>query len=323
MADASMYDPSKLSEYPVPVAHVNYSAPGVVVSVPHDVDISVVIVGQKRLREELDSNDVAEPDSKRPAISMGLGDANSQDIDMSAIVSRFDIFGMSLYIHLVDTNKQNICLSPPGNFCSTSPGKFHVVDPPSPGGWRPDDDHIWRALHWSTVEDHIKDSICKETGGSYWYRMSSSDQQGPNEKLIQDIRLDPRNTFFHIREMINARHRISYGSKEVVLFARVVHTGCGGFDHQSFQCFKLEDLFGGKPHISGIMMFKDTESPIYCESSPFLAATKTEDKCYCLCELVEDDKAALRWSLHIYDIQPVSWETIRSVHANLGKQGLD
>ncbi|KAL5091395.1 hypothetical protein Trisim1_003003 [Trichoderma cf. simile WF8] len=302
MTDASMYDPSKLSEYPVPVPHANYSAPGVVVSLPPDVAISVVIVGQKRQREESDSNDVAEPDSKRPANSMGLGNANSQDIDMSAI---------------------NICLSPPGNFCSTSPGKFHVVDPPSSGRWRPDDDHIWSALHWSTVEDHIKDSLCKETGGSYWYRMSSSDQQGPNEKLIQDIRLDPRNTFFHIREMINARHRISYGSKEVVLFARVVHTGCGGFYHKSFQCFKLEDLFGGKPHISGIMMFKDKESPIYCESSPFLAATKTEDKCYCLCELVEDDKAALGWSLYIHDIQPVSWETIRSVHANLGKQGLE
>lgn len=230
---------------------------------------------------------------------------------------------MNLHFHLTDTNKQNICLSPPGNFCSTSPGKFHVVAPPSPGGWRPDDDHIWRALNWSTVEDYIKDSLCKETGGSYWYRMSSSDQQGPNEKLIQDIRLDPRNTFFHIREMINARNRSSYGTKEYVLFARVVHTGCGGFGHKSFQCFKLEDLFGGKPHISGIMMFKDKESPIYCESSPFLAATKTEDKCYCLCELVEDEHALLRRSLYIYDIQPVSWETIRSVHANLGKQGLE
>ncbi|KAL6827790.1 hypothetical protein V8C40DRAFT_205549 [Trichoderma camerunense] len=302
MADESMYDQSKLSEHPVPVPHANYSAPGVVVSVPHDVAISVVIVGQKRQREELDSNDVAEPDSKRPAISMGLGDANSQDIDMSAI---------------------NICLSPPGNFCSTSPGKFHVVDPPSPGGWRPDDDHIWRALHWSTVEDHIKDSVCKETGGSYWYRMSSPNQQGPNEKLIQDMGLIPAKTFFHISDMINAKKRSSYGTKLVELFARVVHTGCGGFDRKSFQCFRLEDLFGGKPYISGIMMFKDTESPIYCESSPFLAATKTEDKCYCLCDIVEDDNAMLRWSLYIYDIQPVSWETIRSVQANLGKQGLE
>ncbi|KAL6696771.1 hypothetical protein J3F84DRAFT_307784 [Trichoderma pleuroticola] len=300
MADASMYDPSKLSEYPVPVPHINYSAPGVVVSLPHDVATSVVIVGQKRPREESDSNDVAEPDSKRPAISMGLGDVNSQDIDMSAI---------------------NICLCPPGNFCSTSPGKFHVVDPPSlAGGWGPDDDDIWRDFAWSTVEEHIKDSLCKETGGSYWYRMSSPNQQGPNEKLIQAMRLVPGETFFHISEVINAKNRRSYGSSLIELFARVVHTGCGGFNYKSFQCFKLEDLFGGKPHISGIMMFKDKESPIYCESSPFLAATKTEDKCYCLCEMVEDDKAALGWSLYIYDIQPVSWETIRTVHADLGKQ---
>ncbi|OPB36300.1 hypothetical protein A0O28_0053790 [Trichoderma guizhouense] len=297
-----MYDPSKLSEYPVPVPLVNYSAPGVVVSLPHDVAVSVVIVGQKRLREESDSNDVAEPDSKRPAISMGLGDANSQDIDMSAI---------------------NICLSPPGNFCSTSPGKFHVVDPPKPGGWGPDDDHIWSFLECETVEEHIKDSLCKETGGSYWYRMSSPNQQGPNEKLIQDMSLVPGKTFFHIGDMINAKNRNFCGSELVELFARVVHTGCGGFGFKSFQCFRLEDLFGGKPYISGIMMFKDTESPIYCESSPFLAAAKTEDKCYCLCEIVEDDKTALRWSLHIYDIQPVSWEAIRSVHANLGKQGLE
>lgn len=298
-----MNDQSKLSEYPALVPHVNYSAPGVVVSLPHDVAISVVIVGQKRQREESDSNDVAEPDSKRPAISMGLGDANSQDIDMSAI---------------------NVCLCPPGNFCSTSPGKFHVVDPPLRPKWglKDHDDYIWW-LGFMTVEEHIKDSLCKETGGSYWYQTSSSDQQGPNEKLIQNMRLDPRNTFFHIREMINARNRSSYGSKEVVLFARVVHTGCGGFDYKSFQCFKLEDLFGGTPHISGIMMFKDKESPIYCESSPFLAATKTEDKCYCLCEIVEDEKAPLRRSLVIHDIQPVSWETIRSVHANLDKQGLE
>ncbi|QYS95635.1 hypothetical protein H0G86_002913 [Trichoderma simmonsii] len=236
-------------------------------------------------------------------MSLGLGDANSHDIDMSAI---------------------NICLCPPGNFCSTSPGKFHVVDPPLRHEWGPQDhDHYALWFDFMTVEDHIKDSLCKETGGSYWYRTSSSDQQGPNEKLIQNMRLDPRNTFFHIREMINAMNRISYYSKKVELFARVVHTGCGGFDCKSFQCFKLEDLFGGKPHISGIMMFKDKESPIYCESSPFLAATKTEDKCYCLCEIVEDEKAPLRRSLVIHDIQPVSWETIRSVHGNLGKQGLE
>ncbi|KAL7788742.1 hypothetical protein V8C43DRAFT_105930 [Trichoderma afarasin] len=303
MADESMYDQSKLSEHPVPVPHANYSAPGVVVSVPHDVAISVVIVGQKRPRDESDTNDAAEPDSKRPTISLGLGDANSQDIDMSAI---------------------NICLSPPGNFCSTSPGKFHVVDPPPPDPWCPDDDHIWRALTWSTVEDHIKDSLCKETGGSYWYRMSSPNQQGPSEKLIQDMEFIPSQTFFHISEMIHAKNRRYFGSQYVFeLFARVVHTGCGGFDWKSFQCFKLEDLFGGKPHINGIMMFKDKESPIYCESSPFLAATKTEDKCYCRCSVVEDERAALGWSLYIYDIQPVSWETIRSVHANLGKQGLE
>lgn len=199
-----------------------------------------------------------------------------------------------------------------------------MVDPPLRPKWglKDHDDYIWW-LGFMTVEEHIKDSLCKETGGSYWYQTSSSDQQGPNEKLIQNMRLDPRNTFFHIREMINARNRSSYGSKEVVLFARVVHTGCGGFDYKSFQCFKLEDLFGGTPHISGIMMFKDKESPIYCESSPFLAATKTEDKCYCLCEIVEDEKAPLRRSLVIHDIQPVSWETIRSVHANLDKQGLE
>ncbi|KAL7960089.1 hypothetical protein V8C34DRAFT_77255 [Trichoderma compactum] len=299
MADATMYDPSKPARYPVPVPHVNYSAPGVVVSLPHDVAISLVIVGQKRPREELDSNGVAEPNSKRPAIYMGLGDVNSQDIDMSAI---------------------NVCLCPPGNFCSTSPGKFHVVDPPSSPNWGPDDDEIWRDLEWSTVEAHIKHSLCKEMGGSYWYRMSSPNQQGPNEKLIQDMRLVPGNTFFHLGEMMTTRENGSYGSDLFELFARVVHTGCGGFGCKSFQCFRLEDLFGGQPYISGIMMFKDTESPIYCESSPFLAATKTEDKCYCRCRVVEDKKATLGWSLYIYDIQPVSWETIRSVHADLGKQ---
>ncbi|KAK4081065.1 uncharacterized protein Triagg1_2597 [Trichoderma aggressivum f. europaeum] len=133
-----MYDPNKLPEYPVPVPHVNYSAPGVVVSLPHDVAISLVIVGQKRPREESDSNGVAEPDSKRPAISMGLGDVNSHDIDMSAI---------------------NIRICPPGNFCSTSLGKFHVVDPLSPDVWGifgPDDEDLAAPLRWSLIIHDIQ-----------------------------------------------------------------------------------------------------------------------------------------------------------------------
>lgn len=182
-------------------------------------------------------------------------------------------------------------------------------------------------FYWASIHEHIKESLCKETGGSYWYRMPSSGQQeslSPSTfygKRIQDMGLFPDKTFFHINEMINAKKCKFFGLDATFeLFARVVHTGCGVSPPGSFQCFKLEDLFSGQPYMSGIMMFKKKESPIYCESSPFLAATKTEDKCYCLCEVIEDDRSELGWSLYIHDIQPVTWETIRSVHANMGKE---
>ncbi|KAL7907201.1 hypothetical protein GGI35DRAFT_82514 [Trichoderma velutinum] len=305
MADSSMCDPSKLSEYAgITVPQINYSVPGVTVSLPCDVPFSLVIVGQKRPREELDTNDVAEPASKRPVTSMGLGDVNSQDIEMG---------------------DSGICRYPPSNFSSSAVDIFHAYgSKPPPISLDLGDTPGWGALTFmegGSVYEYIKDSLCKESGGSYWYRTSSFSQQGPNEKLIRDMRLVPGKTFFHINPMITAQKEISSRFEEPIieLFARVVHTGCGVCSSESFQCFELEDFFPGQPYLSGLMRFEKRESPIYCESSPFLATTKADDKCYCLCQVVEDEKAALGWSLIIHDIQPVSWETIRSVYAGLGK----
>ncbi|KAL7929616.1 hypothetical protein V8C35DRAFT_315295 [Trichoderma chlorosporum] len=266
---------------------------------------------EKRSRDEAGLDKEAEPAPKRPALSTWLDSANSQDIDMG---------------------DPNICHSPPGNFCSSIPGKFHVREPKSPPRhWDPADTSNWGpfGVSWEpeTVCQYIKDSLCKETGGSYWYRMPSSDQRKsdlPNTlhgKSMQDMRLVPNKTFFHINEMIQAKNEKFRWNEEPMfeLFARVVHTGCGVNSFESFQSFELEDLFGGQPYMSGLMMFAMKESPIYCESSPFLVATKEDDKCYCLCQVVDDQHAALGRSLNIHDIQPVSWETIRSVHANMSK----
>ncbi|OTA05002.1 hypothetical protein A9Z42_0056030 [Trichoderma parareesei] len=57
----------------------------------------------------------------------------------------------------------------------------------------------------------------------------------------------------------------------------------------------------------------------YSESTTFLTATKADDKCYCLCEVVQDGQAELGWSLFIHEIQPVSWETMRCAHTSMGK----
>ncbi|EHK23932.1 uncharacterized protein TRIVIDRAFT_221180 [Trichoderma virens Gv29-8] len=276
-----------------------------VVPLSYGPPLSLVVGGQKRSRDDLDSSDVAEPASKRPALFTGRDDMSSQDFDMG---------------------NTNICPSP-GNFCSSSPSNSHVLGPPSPSPRDADDYNSWGILRWVGVEEYTKESLCKERGGSYWYRMPSVLQGPPspttfNEKLIQDMNLFPDKTFFRISEMINARKNMYFGSRKSVfeLFARVVHTGCGGFNFQTFQSFKLGDLYGATPNIGGIMMFKGKESPIYCESSPFLAATKTDDKCYCLCEVVEDGMAALGWSLYIYDIQPVTWEIIQSADAILSNR---
>ncbi|KAL7951901.1 hypothetical protein V8C42DRAFT_305564 [Trichoderma barbatum] len=272
----------------------------------YDISSPASLGIQKRSRDEMDSGGEAEPASKRRALSTRVDDVDFQDVDMSGT---------------------NICQSTPGNSCSSSPGKFYVLHSSESPPWWGSQGGNWSGLSWCSVFELSNEYSYKDTGGSYWYRVASSNQQAPcssstsNEKLIQDMSLLPNKTFFHINELMNARKRSRIGGDDVVeLFARVVYTGCG-HSFPSFQRFELEDLCGGRPPIRGVMMFKDEESPIYCESSPFLAAENTDDKCYCLCQVEEDRGSSLGWSLYIYDIQPVSWETIRSAHANMGKQG--
>ncbi|PTB68315.1 hypothetical protein BBK36DRAFT_1157983 [Trichoderma citrinoviride] len=143
------------------------------------------------------------------------------------------------------------------------------------------------------------------------------------------MKLLPGKTFFYIDEMINSIKDGLNGTDGkrplFELFAGVAHTGCGGggIDRRNiwkygtkFQYFQLEDLFGGPPFITGVKEFTEHD---YLETTEFLRATKADDKCYCLCEVVRDGQSELGWSLYIHEIQPVSWETMRSAHASMGR----
>jgi hypothetical protein len=146
------------------------------------------------------------------------------------------------------------------------------------------------------------------------------------EKSIQDMRLAPSMTFFHINEMILAKKLPFTGGAVYELFARVVNYGCADFPPH-YQYFQLEDLFGGQPYLSGLLIrFNDGIDRneqrgcyIECEATQFAGETKSEGKCYCLCEPVEDSSSEFGWSIYIREIRPVTWETIRSVHAHLRK----
>ncbi|RFU79472.1 hypothetical protein TARUN_2737 [Trichoderma arundinaceum] len=270
----------------------------------------------KRAHDDMESGDAAEPAepaSKRPALSTRLNGVNSQD---------------------------DVMMGDTQNVCSPLPNRSGQLNPSLPCGTHHDcgsdfmgegDDDSHMSISWlarSTVHEYITPCLGKaQAGVSYWYRMPSTSPQGatlPKQsggKPMQDMSLLPSQTFFHINEMITAK-RSKFRFKHdtmLELFARVVRTGCGSDSPGDFQCFQFEDLFGGQPYLSGFMSFNRAETPLRCESHPFLIAAATEDKCYCLGKLVEDVHAPLGWSILIRDIQPVTWEVIRSVHAHMGK----
>lgn len=177
------------------------------------------------------------------------------------------------------------------------------------------------------VEEFIKHWDLQDAHGSYWYQRWPTQQGNPppctlHEMPIQAMKLLPGKTFFYIDEMVNSiQQRVNGTDKEPLLFelfAGVAHTGYGGSGEwgQKFQYFQLEDLFGGPPYITGVKMFTHGE---YHETRDFLKATKADDNCYCLCEVMQDGESELGWSLVIHEIQPVSWETMRCAHASIGK----
>lgn len=131
-------------------------------------------------------------------------------------------------------------------------------------------------------------------------------------------------TFFHINEMILAKKRPLTGGAVYELFARVVNYGCANFSSH-YQYFQLEDLFGGTPYLSGLLMrfwldrSKQKGCSTECEATQFESVTEAEGKCYCVCEPVHDSSSELGFSIYIREIRPVTWETIRSVHAHVTK----
>lgn len=145
------------------------------------------------------------------------------------------------------------------------------------------------------------------------------------EKHIRDMRLEPSMTFFHINEMILAKKLPMTGGAVYELFARVMNYGCADYFSPHYQYFQLEDLFGGMPYLSGLVLrfWSDRSTQkgcsVECEATQFESAIEAEGKCYCVCEPVQDDSSELGWSIYIREIQPVTWETIRSVHAHLRK----
>ncbi|KAL6874925.1 hypothetical protein J3F83DRAFT_729185 [Trichoderma novae-zelandiae] len=259
-------------------------------------------VVQKRSSDEMDSADEVEPAFKRPALAERLHAAVAQqDIAMSEAAAGVESSGKC----------PHICSRP-----------WHVLEEGCLGSWP----FVPADFRQDSMQGFIEESDPLDTGGAYWYRKTRPIQQGVrpscslHEMSIQDMKLLPGRTFFYIDEMINSiKGGVNWVNGESLvfeLFAAVARSGCGDNDGR-FQYFQLEDLFGGPPFITGMMEF--TEEDYHMYSSRFLRATKADDKCYCRCKVVKDEQSEHGWSLYIYDIQPVSWETMQSAHANMGK----
>ncbi|TFA99640.1 hypothetical protein CCMA1212_008379 [Trichoderma ghanense] len=264
---------------------------------------------QKRSSDEMDAADEAEPAFKRPALAERLEAVARQDVAMSEAAA-----GVAICPHMQkrpwrqEDAFSDTTLWPMDDECSSTLGSGYFQE--------------------LSMEKYIRISRPQDTDGAYWYKRMGPIHQGHpppcslHEISIQDMKLLPGKTFFYIDEMINSiKNEVKGADGEPLvfeLFAAVAHAGCSGHDNwgPKFQFFQLEDLFGGPPYITGLKAFTYHD---YYESSEILRATKADDKCYCLCEVVRDGQSELGWSLLIHELQPVSWETMLSANANMGK----
>ncbi|KAH0494887.1 hypothetical protein TgHK011_008467 [Trichoderma gracile] len=262
-------------------------------------------VVQKRSSDEMDAAGEMEPAYKRPALAERLEAAVArQDVAMSEAAAGAESPGICPHIQKRPWRQED--------------AKAEVEWPLLPDFFQS-----------QSMQEYLQRRNTQDTDGSYWYHRWPTQLGHPppctlHEIPIQDMKLIPGKTFFYIDEMINSIKEqvgVGWGQREhgvFELFAGIAHTGCGdgrGW-HTRYQSFQLEDLFGGPPYITGFKAFTYYD---YDESTEFLRATKTDDKCYCLCEVVQDFRSELGWSLYIHEIQPVSWETMRCAHASMGR----
>ncbi|KAK1248793.1 hypothetical protein MKX08_007013 [Trichoderma sp. CBMAI-0020] len=274
-------------------------------------------VGKKRSHDTIEPDAVAEPAWKRLAVPSGLP-ARCQDAESSCDVEMEETPNADTS---VDSGLD--CLSQ--HTPSKGSGGVNEVDSLSPFV-----KHYARLC--GSIHEFVMKHVAPRSDGSYVY--ASSWPPNPpviegtsivlREKNIRDMRLEPSMTFFHINEMILAKKLPMTGGAVYELFARVVNYGCADLSPH-YQYFQLEDLFGGMPYLSGLLIrtWIDWSTrkgcSVECEATQFASATEAEGKCYCVCEPVQDDSSELGWSIYIREIQPVTWETIRSVHAQLRK----
>lgn len=296
--------------------------------------------GKKRGHDDIEPGAVAEPVWKRPALPTGLP-ARYQNAELSGDVEMEESVSWSnrlrrLRINLANSNKPNTGLST-GSELDCLPQQ--IFSESSEGANEAGSHEPFSIKYMKThgsVYEYVMKHLTPTSDGSYVYASSwppksleIAPSDSPNlfkEKRIRDMRLDPSMTFFHINEMILAKKRPFTGGAIYELFARVVNFGCADFPPH-YQYFQLEDLFGGMPHLSGLLLrfkpgvdrYKQKGCSAECEATHFANATEAEGKCYCLCEPVPDSSSELGWSIYIREIQPVTWETIRSVHAHLRK----
>ncbi|KAL7899745.1 hypothetical protein HDV64DRAFT_277378 [Trichoderma sp. TUCIM 5745] len=277
--------------------------------------------GKKRSHDNVEPGAVAEPVWKRPALPTGFP-ARFQNAEYSGDIEMQESVNTS-----VSTGSELDCL-PQHNFPESSEA------PNEAGSYEPFSIKYMKT-HGSVYEFVMK-HLTPRSDGTYVYASSwppksvaiatSDSPKLFKEKRIRDMRLDPSMTFFHINEMILAKKLPFTGGAVYELFARVVNFGCADFPPH-YQYFQLEDLFGGMPHLNGVLMRfksgvdrqKQKGCSTECEATHFANATEAEGKCYCLCEPVPDSLSELGWSIYIREISPVTWETIRSVHAHLRK----
>ncbi|KAL7812889.1 hypothetical protein V8C44DRAFT_328312 [Trichoderma aethiopicum] len=283
----------------------------------------------KRSSDQMDAADEVEPASKRPALAERLAAAVArQDVAMSEAAAGDGASGICRHLQKRPWRKEDA-------FTDTSWWKMNdsswwKVDESSP--WKMDDSSRSALgseyFQGQSMEEYIKSHEPQDTDGAYWYKRIRPVREGHpptcslHEISVQDMKLLPGKTFFYIDEMINSiKNEVKEADGRPLvfeLFAAVAHAGWsrGSNLGQKFQYFQLEDLFGGPPFITGLKAFTFDD---YEESAEFLKATKADDKCYCLCEVIQDGQSELGWSLVIHEIQPVTWETMRSAHASMGK----
>ncbi|KAL6896993.1 hypothetical protein GGI43DRAFT_409932 [Trichoderma evansii] len=277
--------------------------------------------GKKRSHDNIEPGAVAEPAWKRFVLPTGLP-ARCQDPQASGDIEMEESSntGVSTGSELGCPSQQTLSESSAGADEADSRKPFSIKYMYTNG----------------SLYEFVMKHLTPRSDGSYVYASCwppNSSAIAPSdsptlfkEKRIRDMRLEPSMTFFHINEMILAK-KLPFTSGAVYeLFARVVNFGCADFPPH-YQYFQLEDLFGGMPHLSGVLMrfksgvdrYAQKGCSTECEAAQFASATEAEGKCYCLCEPVQDSRSELGWSIYIREIQPVTWETIRSVHAHLRK----